>query len=195
MKDTVKFDPGMGEYVVNFNEYVNNVYSKMMSLRTIHQKRAGFKIYVNKIYAYMKNNISFYMGCLFWAYYLSKEFKDNPKKIEGNPFSEMTEKEAEEYDYLIQINFMENYFENFERDSLYYTGKKIEIPAQWKNILNQYSELLTLNKGFIGTKTTSDIVLPEMLKNMKIDINIEDLINKAISNKSLDSLTDVVILG
>lgn len=195
MSDNVKFDPGMGEYVVNFNEYINSVYSKLMSLMTIHQKRAGFKIYVKKIFDYMKNNISFYIGCLLWAYYLSNEFKDNPKEIEGNPFYNMSDEEVKNYDYLMQINFMENYFDNFERDSLYYTGKKIEIPSKWKNVLKQYGELLTLNKGFVSTKTTSDIVLPKMLKNMKIDINIEDLINKAILNKSLDTLIDVDVLG
>ena len=59
MVDTVKFDPGMGEFVLDFNNFVNDVYSQLMNLKTIHQKRARFKLYVSKIERYMKNNISF----------------------------------------------------------------------------------------------------------------------------------------
>ena len=55
MVETVKFDPGMGELVVDFNEFVNSVYSQLMSFRTIHQKRARFKLYVSKIEKAMEN--------------------------------------------------------------------------------------------------------------------------------------------
>ena len=119
MVDTVKFDPGMGELVVDFNEFINGVYSQLMSFRTIHQKRARFKLYVNKIEKAMENNIAFYYGCLLWAYYLVKENQNSPKDIVGNVFLNMTQEQKDEYDYLIQVNFMENYFESFERDVNY----------------------------------------------------------------------------
>lgn len=195
MAKTVKFDPGMGEFVLNFNEFVNDVYSQLMSFRTIHQKRARFKLYTAKIERYMKNNIAFYLGCLLWAYYIINENKNDPKELVGNVFLNMSEEEKAEYDYMIQVNFMENYFECFERDVLYYTGKKVAISEQWKKILSLYSEFLTLNNGFVATKTTNDIVLPEMLKNMKTDKDVSTLIDNAISTKSLEVLLDTEILA
>lgn len=194
MSKTVKFDPGMGELVVDFNEFVNEVYSQLMSFRTIHQKRTRFKLYTAKIERYMKNNIAFYWGCLLWAYYIVNENIKAPKEIVGNYFLNMTEEQKADYDYLIQVNFMENYFEGFERDVLYYGGKKYEIPQAWKTILELYSEFLTLNDGFVNTKTTADIKLPEMLKKLNIKQDISKLIDTAIAEKSLETLLDAEIL-
>lgn len=194
MTDTVKFDPGMGELVVDFNEFVNGVYSQLMSFRTIHQKRARFKLYASKIERYMANNIAFYYGCLLWAYYLVNKNAKKPKEIVGNVFLNMPDEQKEDYDYLIQVNFMENYFDSFERDMLYYTGQKKQVPELWKKILELYTEFLTLNEGFVNTKLTSDIKLPEILKNIKINDDVNLLINKAIEDKSLESLLKVEIL-
>ena len=194
MVETVKFDPGMGELVVDFNEFVNSVYSQLMSFRTIHQKRARFKLYVSKIEKAMENNIAFYFGCLLWAYYLVKENDKNPKEIVGNVFLNMTQEQKDDYDYLVQVNFMENYFESFERDVNYYTGQKKLIPNFWKEILNLYSEFLTLNSGFVDTKMTSDIKLPEKLLKLDIKEDINNVIINAIENKSLNNLLTFDIL-
>ncbi len=191
MTDTVKFDPGLGELIIDLNEYVNNVYSQLMSLSTIHQKRARFKLYVQKIEKYIKNNINFYLGCLLWAYYIKKENAGSPKEITGNIFLNMTEEQKENYDYTAQINFIENYFDSYERDILYYTGKKYQIPQQWKLILSIYSEFLELNKGFINTKTTGDLILPEKLDNMKFSQNIKEILQKTIDEKNLDFLSEI----
>lgn len=194
MVETVKFDPGMGELVVDFNEFVNSVYSQLMSFRTIHQKRARFKLYVSKIEKAMENNVAFYFGCLLWAYYLVKENDKNPKEIVGNVFLNMTQEQKDDYDYLVQVNFMENYFESFERDVNYYTGQKKLIPNFWKEILNLYSEFLTLNSGFVDTKMTSDIKLPEKLLKLDIKEDINNVIINAIENKSLNDLLTFDIL-
>lgn len=191
MTDTVKFDPGMGEFVVDFNEFINNLYSQMMSFRTIHQKRARFKLYSSKINRYIKNNLSFYLGCLLWAYYLANENKNNPKQIVGNVFSSLTEEQINDYDYLIQVNFLENYLENYERDVLYYCGQKFQIPEIWKNILSLYTEFLELNKGFTKTKTTEDIRLPEKLQNIKFNFDIKEKIEEAINKKDLEILLNI----
>lgn len=191
MNQTVQFDPGIGDLVIDFNDFINDVYSRLMSMRTIHQKRTGFKLFDSKIKRIIKNNISFYLGCLLWAYYIVKENEKNPKQITGNIFLGLTEEEKENYDYMIQVNFLENYFESYERDSLYYTGKKTCIPENWKKILKLYSEFLTLNNGFIETKTTADIVLPEELNNKNFDFDILSYINKAISEKNLEILLNI----
>lgn len=190
-EEKVKFDPGIGELVLDLNDFVNNVYSQLMSFRTIHQKRARFRLYASKIQKYMKNNIAFYLGCLLWAYFIYKTNINSPKEIEGNIFLNLPEDEKEKYDYMMQVNFIENYIECFERDSLYYTGKKIEIPRIWKNILKLYKEFLQLNKGFVDTKTTSDIKLPEKINDASINFDINSLIKKAIEEKDLEILMNI----
>lgn len=191
MSDKVKFDPGIGYFVVDFNNFINDVYSQLMSFRTIHQKRACFKLYSNKIITNIKNNIAFYLGCLLWAYYIKKVNADNPKEIEGNVFLNMTEEEKNNYDYMIQVNFMENYFDSYERDFLYYTGQETKIPEIWKQILSLYIEFLEKNKGFINTRTTADIILPDALKNKEISEDINTIIKEAIEKKDLNLLLNI----
>ncbi len=195
MQNSVKFDPGIGELVFDLNDFVNNVYSQLMSFKTIHQKRARFKMYSAKIEQYMKNNISFYAGCLLWVYFIYNSNIDSPKNIEGNIFLNLSEEQKNDYDYMMQVNFLENYFDSFERDMLYYTGKNFTIPLKWKNILSMYSEFLELNKGFTNTKMTSDLKLPEKLRNIKFSCNINNLIKQVISKKDLELLSDVAEFG
>ncbi len=190
MKNSVKFDPGIGELVVDFNDFVNNVYAQMMSFKTIHQKKARFKLYSSKIERYMKNNISFYAGCLLWGYHIYYSNENSPKEIIGNPMLNLTEEQKQDYDYMIQINFMENYFDSYERDVLYYTGKNYKIPANWRKILSLYSEFIELNNGFTNLKKTSDIKLPPSLGKIKFSFDVEELINKAINEKNIELLSD-----
>ena len=191
MSDKVKFDPGIGNFVIDFNNFINDVYSQLMSFRTIHQKRARFKLYSNKIITNMKNNIAFYLGCLLWAYHIKNVNADNPKEIEGNIFLNLTEEEKNNYDYMIQVNFMENYFDSYERDFLYYTGQETKIPEEWKSILALYIEFLEKNKGFINTKTTDDIILPDIFSNKKISEDINAIIQETIEKKDLNLLLNM----
>ena len=191
MSDKVKFDPGIGNFVIDFNNFINDIYSQLMSFRTIHQKRARFKLYSNKIITNMKNNIAFYLGCLLWAYHIKNVNADNPKEIEGNIFLNLTEEEKNNYDYMIQVNFMENYFDSYERDFLYYTGQETKIPEEWKSILALYIEFLERNKGFINTKTTEDIILPDLLSNKKISEDINTIIQDTIEKKDLNLLLNM----
>ncbi len=192
MSDKVKFDPGIGNLVIDFNNFINDVYSQLMSFRTIHQKRARFKLYSNKIITNMKNNIAFYLGCLLWAYHIKNVNTDSPKEIEGNIFLNLTEEEKNNYDYMIQVNFMENYFDSYERDFLYYTGQETKIPEEWKIVLALYIEFLEKNKGFINTKTTDDIILPDLLNNKNISQDINTIIQETIEKKDLNLLLNVV---
>ena len=47
MTDTVKFDPGIGALTYNFNEYINDIYSNIMNLHSLNQKRMKFKLSLN----------------------------------------------------------------------------------------------------------------------------------------------------
>ena len=190
-EEKVKFDPGIGELVLNLNDFVNNVYSQLMSFQTIHQKRARFKLYATKIQKYIKNNIAFYLGCLLWAYYIYQNNINSPKEIEGNVFLNMPKEEKEKYDYMLQVNFIENYIDCFERDSLYYTGKKIVIPREWKNILELYIEFIELNKGFIDTKYTANIKHKKKIKEVSINLDINSLIKEVIKKEDLEILMNI----
>ncbi len=194
MNLTVKFDPGMGEYFENFNEYINNLYSQLLSITSISKKRIKFKMSLSKIDKMMKNNLGFYTGCLLWAYYIYNNNISSPKEIEGNYFYLKPDEQAHK-DFECQINFMENYFDSYERDVLYYTGQKVKIPESWRTVLSQYNEFLKLNKCFVETKYTSDIILPEPLKNIKTDTDINKLINEAITKKDLSLLLSVNIFN
>ncbi len=186
MENAVKFDPGIGELVLDSNTFINDVYSNIIGLYSLQQKRNKFKLNVTKIYNILENNIAFYKGCLLWAYYIKNSNSDSPKDISGNPFLNMTSEQIEEYDFLIQVNFLENYFDSFERDTAYYCGKKTLIPEEWKKILSLYSDFLQLNKGFVQTRKTSDIVLPEAIEALKLDFpELSELFDKVIKNKDL----------
>lgn len=190
MTETVLFDPGIGELVINFNEYINDVYSKLNALKTPHQKRANFKLYFPKIKNAIENNIAFYIGCLIWAQLIKKDEKE--KEIIGNVFLNIPEEMLKDYDFLVQINFMQDYLKALIRDYSFYTGQKFNIPQLWFDILSLYSEFLSLNKGFIKTKTTKDLILPELITNLEFKENTENLIKKVISEKNLKLLIDNV---
>lgn len=190
MTETVLFDPGIGELVIDFNEYINDVYSKLNALKTPHQKRANFKLYFPKIKNAIENNIAFYIGCLIWAQLIKKDEKE--KEIIGNVFLNIPEEMLKDYDFLVQINFMQDYLKALIRDYSFYTGQKFNIPQLWFDILNLYSEFLSLNKGFIKTKTTKDLILPELITNLEFKENTENLIKKVISEKNLKLLIDNV---
>lgn len=190
MTNTVLFDPGIGDLVIDFNEYINDVYSKLNALKTPHQKRANFKLYFPKIKNAIENNIAFYIGCLIWAQLIKKDEKE--KEIIGNVFLNIPEEMLKDYDFLVQINFMQDYLKALIRDYSFYTGQKFNIPQLWFDILSLYSEFLSLNKGFIKTKTTKDLILPELITNLEFKENTENLIKKVISEKNLKLLIDNV---
>lgn len=191
MTDSVKFDPGIGELVINFNEFINNLYSQLMMIKSISQKRVRFKLHSEKIRKNIENNIAFYIGCLLWAYYIVNQNINSPKEITGNAFLYLTDEQIKNYDYLIQVNFLENYLDNYQRDVLYYTGQNIEIPQLWNSVLTMYTEFLELNNGFVKTKMTSDIVLPTKLKNTVFDFDIKEKIEEAIQKQDLSILISI----
>lgn len=190
MAETVLFDPGIGELVIDFNEYINDVYSKLRYLKTPLQKRTNFKIYFPKIKKAIENNIAFYLGCLAWACTIKKDNKE--KEIMGNVFLNMPEDLIKEYDYLIQVNFIEQYLETLKKDCKFFTNQNFEIPNLWINVLSSYKEFLTLNKGFVATKTTKDLELPNNISEFRFEEEPEILIEKAISEKNLNILLENV---
>ena len=90
---------------------------------------------------------------------------------------------------------MDNYFDSYERDSLYYAGKKFIVPQKWRTILDLYSQFLELNHGFINTRYTSDIILPPKLSDINFSVDIKKVIDLAIEKKDLSVLFSVDIFN
>ncbi len=192
MSDTVKFDPGIGELFVNFNDFIDPIYTKLKSMPTLVQKRITFKMAEQKIVKAMRNNVAFYAGCMMWAYYISNMQEE--KQLEGNAFLDMPEDIRKNYDYLIPLNFIDAYFEAFEKDTGYYVGRKSTIPQKWKNIVAVYRKFLKLNDGFLNTKTNKDVQLPDEVKNYNFNFDIPTRIEQAIQKRNLDILLENIEL-
>lgn len=193
--DKVKFDPGIGALVFDLFDFAQYFYSQLLQIRSKYEQNTFFFSNSIKIKKYIKNNISFYLGCLLWAYYIHNENINAPKEIEDNVFLNLTKEEIEEYDYLSQVTFLKEFFTQFEKDIFKFTKKKYEIPSNWKLILELYSEFLTLNEGFVNTKTTNDIKLPEKFQALNINIDINECIQNAIKENNLDILLELDILS
>ena len=67
----------------------------------------------------------------------------------------------------------------------YYTGQNFSIDTESLNILAAYREFLKANKGFVETKTTNDIKIPQRLKTPteKDLAELLDGIKKDIKNR------------
>ena len=59
--------------------------------------------------------------------------------------------------------------------------------------MNLYKEFLELNKGFVNTKKTSDIVLPKNLASKVFKEDINGLIQSSINEKNLKPLLTISI--
>lgn len=194
MNDSVEFDPGIGQLVYDLNDLLNRAYTQINSSVSIHTKKTKFKLYSTKIFNCIRNNIAFYLGCLLWAYFLVKENNNSPKLINGNAFLGIKEEQLDDYDFLYQINLLENYLEKYKKDYLFFIGKRIDIPKVWTEILSLYKEFIEINKGFINTRRTSDIILPKRLDELKITFDIKEKIEESIENKNLEILLNIDIL-
>ena len=77
-----------------------------------------------------------------------------------------------------------------KKDVKYYTGQNFSIDSQSLNILDAYRNFLKDNKGFVETKTTKDIKLPQGFKTPS-DKDLKEIlegIEKVIENGKLYEL-------
>lgn len=184
--ETVKFDPGWGKHVLVYSGSVEYLYKDIARYKNMGQKGFKFKTYFPKIMQLLKNNVGFYTGCLLWAVYL----KTLPNsEITGNHCLNETY-EGTAFD--MEADYINLSIDKLSRDYKYYTGKSVEISAQYKAIMTKYCEFALLNKGFSATKTTNDLLLPEGLKTPS-ESNIKEIIeaiNVAVETGNLETLIE-----
>ena len=184
IKDGVQFDPGFIQHISAFEPNIEYVYDTISTCRNFNQKKMQFKMFYPKIQSLLKNYLGFYLGCILWAVYI-KNLDEKPilnNLCFGGEYSEN--------DTLEEIDFIKKYIEQLKKDVKYYTGQNFSIDSQSLNILDAYRDFLKENKGFVETKTTKDIKLPEGFKTPS-DKDLKEIlegIEKVIENGKLYEL-------
>lgn len=183
-KDGAQFDPGFIQHISAFEPNIEYVYNTLNSFKNFNQKKLQFKIFYPKIQSLLKNYLGFYLGCILWAVYIKN--LDNKPLLNNLCFGG----EYSEKDTLSEVEFIEEYLEQLKKDVKYYTGQNFLIDTESLNILAAYREFLKANKGFVETKTTNDIKLPQSLKtpSEKDLAEILEGIEKVIDNGKLYEL-------
>ena len=185
IKDGIQFDPGFIQHISAFEPNIEYVYNTLSTCRNFNQKKMQFKMFYPKIQSLLKNYLGFYLGCILWAVYI-KNLDDEKPILNNLCFGG----EYSENDTLEEIDFIKKYIEQLKKDVRYYTGQNFSIDSQSLNILDAYRNFLKENKGFVETKTTKDIKLPEGFKTPS-DKDLKEIlegIEKVIENGKLYEL-------
>ena len=184
---TFLFDPGYAQHTTILSINIEYIYAGIDQFKNFGQRKMQFKMLYPRILKMVDNNVGFCLGSLLWAAYLKTQ-KD--AKIEGNPCLDGTydkEETVEEADYSI------NYFSQLQKDVKYYLGLNYEINPLHIKIIELYKEFLTLNCGFVSTRTTNDIVLPKEI-TVQSDSDAQTIYNKiqeVVNSGNLLDLTEV----
>lgn len=183
----VLFDPGYSKYTLPFSSNIDAAYNMLFTIKSPHQRKFKFQMLYPQLLKLLEHTVSFYLGCLLWASFISNNFADEPKDILENSYIGKTVKEDE---MLFEVNYAISYIEKLKKDCKYYLGKNCNIPEDWTKILSAYKEFLTLNEFLTTAKTTSDIKLPATLtKPSADDLNkIIEIIESVISTGNLPEL-------
>lgn len=179
----LEFDPGFAPHILAFRGGMEFMYSDINRFKNLSQRRLKFKQYYKKILELFNNNLEFYIGCLMWAAYI----KTQPEQeiLNNNCFGE----EYDEANTVFDTDFMIKFLELFPRDMKYFLGQNYEIDKRDLKILEMYKEFLTINKGFVETKTNSDIQLPKDLLTEGAE-NFNEKIAEVIKEENLAKLLE-----
>ncbi len=187
MKDKIKFDPGFAPIVIDSLQQLGYTYYSFNAISNIKLKKINYIQTSKKLEKYLKGNISFYLGCLMWAKYIS-QFEDC--EIEGN---KLLGEVCEEKEYTDEINFLIDLVEKqMPRDYKYFLNKNYSVDERYLPILKSYKEFLIINKGFCNCSNTSEIKIPKNIKTLSKD-ELEILntkIQNAIEEKDITKLLD-----
>lgn len=180
--NSVLFDPGYAQHTTILSMSSEYIYAQISQFKNMNQRKIKFKMLFPQLVRMSDNNVGFCLGSLLWAVYI-KSLGDNIE-IEGNPCIGGTYDEAETVE---EADFSIAFFEKLNKDSKYYLGKEYKYDEILVKILEVYKEFLTLNCGFVSTKTTGDVQLPRGIKipNDEVLEKIHDKIQEVIKSGNL----------
>lgn len=173
----VLFDPGYSKYTLPFSQNIDAAYNMILSIKAPHQRKFKFQMVYPQLLKLLEHTISFYLGCLLWATFISKNFKDNPKEILDNHYIGQKIKEDE---MLFEVNYAIGYIEKLKKDCKYYLGKTCNLPDDWMQIMQLYKEFLMVNEFLVDAKSSADIKLPLAIKEPS-----QDALNKILEQIEL----------
>ncbi len=162
----VLFDPGYSKYTLPFSQNIDAAYNMILSIKAPHQRKFKFQMVYPQLLKLLEHTISFYLGCLLWAAFISNNFKDNPKEILDNHYIGQKIKEDE---MLFEVNYAIGYIEKLKKDCKYYLGKTCNLPEDWMQIMQIYKEFLMVNEFLVEAKSSADIKLPLAIKEPSQD--------------------------
>ena len=162
----VLFDPGYSKYTLPFSQNIDAAYNMILSIKAPHQRKFKFQMVYPQLLKVLEHTISFYLGCLLWATFISKNFKDNPKEILDNHYIGQKIKEDE---MLFEVNYAIGYIEKLKKDCKYYLGKTCNLPDDWMQIMQLYKEFLMVNEFLVDANSSADIKLPLAIKEPSQD--------------------------
>lgn len=174
---SVLFDPGYAQHTTILSISAEYIYEGINKFKNFGQQKMKFKMMYPQILRMVDNNVGFCLGSLLWATYIKSLGDVN---IEHNPCIGGTYDETEtieEVDYSIE------FFDRLKKNVKHYLGKDYEINPEHIKVLELYKDFLKLNLGFVNTKTTNDILLPEGFKSLneedaqKVHAKIEEVIS------------------
>lgn len=179
----VLFDPGYSKYVLAFTPNIDAAYNVLFATKATHQRKFKFQMIYPQLLKLLENTVSFYLGCLLWATFISQNFLDEPKNILDNCY---LGNDIDEEKMLYEVNYAINYIEKLKKDCKYYLGKNCNIPEDWTKILITYKDFLTSNNFLVNAKSTKDIKLPT---------NIQKEYTKETLNSILEKIESVTKSG
>lgn len=187
----VLFDPGYSKYTVSFSQNIDAAYGVLFTIKSPHQRKFKFQMIYPQLLRLLEHTVSFYLGCLLWAAYISKHFADEPKDIIGNDY---INQKVNDEQILFEVNYAISYFDKLKKDCKYYLNKECKLPESWLNVLSVYKDFLVKNDYLVNAKTTSDIKLPEQIKDVsEKDLNlILDKIEEVVKTGELKNLFSVI---
>lgn len=170
-EEMVLFDPGFAQHTTILSIGTEYIYNSINQFKNFGQRKMKFKMLYPQLVKMAEANVGFCLGSLLWAVYIKGS---GDSKIEGNPCLGGTydrEETVEEADFSIA------FFDKLKKDAKYYIGENYEINPLYVKVLELYKEFLVLNCGFVNTKTSSDVQLPEGFESPNSE-NLEKIHSK-----------------
>ena len=182
--EKVLFDPGFAPLVVDSIGKAGYNYYIFSAISDLRIKRIKFQSTLLIIERELKTQLSFYLGCLMWALYIS-QFKNC--EIEGN---KLLGEACEENEYTSEIDFLIDLIKvQLPRDSKYFQNKNYDKFSEYLPILETYKEFLIINKGFVDCDNTDKVRIPNNINCQDKNL-LNEKIQKAIQIKDIESLLD-----
>lgn len=193
MPDKAVFNPGFGQCLIGFLPIYIEFQSQINATKNFSIKKAKYKLFNTKLNTALESTLGFWVGCILWGAVLKNSYKNNPQKIENNPFWGLKEEDISQYEFNLEFDFIKKYISSYTKDMKYFCGENAVFPDFYLKIVDNYQNFLKINNNFINTDTTDKINFPEELKhlnNLEVEEleNLKKLINTALDKKNLSLL-------